>query len=234
MKLAQFVFIIPFISFFIGFGLISLFVHEKSIKTPSLLGHSVLYALRQATQQGFVVKILSEKEATEAQPGTILAQKPVPGAAIKPKQTVFITVAQEPIPLALPELVGKRDGQWQEQVADAGLTVKTVYICHNAPMGMVIAQSPEAGSVSGQQKIYLTISSGPETKRIMPQLYSQPYEQAKEFLESYGIEVSLYSEPYNAKRHAGIEPGAIIAQKPLAGSWIDLKKPLQVQLVVVN
>lgn len=235
MKIAHFLIIAPFVSFLAGFCVISLFVQGKSIQTPTLLGHSVTYALRQATQQDFVIKILAEKESSEVQPGTILAQKPLPGASIKPKQTVFIVIAQEPAQLPVPECVGLRDGQWQERIAEYGITAKPVFILHRAPVGMVVAQAPQAGSALRNQKMTLFISAGPETKRIMPNICGHILDDSmKNFFENYGIEIEVYSEPYHLKKHAHLQPGTIIAQKPVAGSWVDIKKPLQVHLVVLE
>ncbi len=111
---------IPFISFLAGFGLISFFVNEKPLKTPALLGHSVTYALRQATEQGFTLKILSELESVDTQPGTILARKPVPGATIKPKQAVFITVCKAPHQSTIPDFTGLHQEQWQQKADSAG------------------------------------------------------------------------------------------------------------------
>jgi beta-lactam-binding protein with PASTA domain len=224
---------IPFIAFLAGFGLISFFVHEKSLKTPALLGHSVTYALRQATDQGFTLKILAEKEAPETTPGTILAQKPVPGALIKPKQAVFITIAKAPNQSNIPDFTGLQEAKWQQKAAQDALFIKTFPLIHHAPLGTVIAQSPEAGLAYDNQTVKLLVSSGPQTKRIMPDLTGQDSVIAQEFLENYGITVSLFKESYDFKKYRDFLPGTIIAQKPLPGSWIDLKKPLLVQLVVL-
>ncbi len=98
---------------------------------------------------------------------------------------------------------------------------------------MVIAQTPEPGVISDNQTVELFVSSGPQTKRIMPDLIGQDYNVVQEFLQSYGITVTLFHESYDPKRHREHLRGTILAQKPLAGSWIDLKKPLLVQLVVL-
>ena len=220
---------IPFFVFLLGFGLSSLFVHEKSFKTPSLLGHSVIYALRQATDQGFTIKIYAEKETSEIEQGTILAQKPVPGALIKPKQAVFITIAKSPYQANVPHFIGRQESSLEPQ----GIAVKTFSLPHQTPSGMVIAQSPEAGVLYDNQAVKLFVSSGPQTLRIMPDLIGHNNAVVQEFLEHYGICVTLFNEPYDPKKQHRYPPGTIIAQKPLAGSWIDISKPLIVQLVVI-
>ncbi len=224
---------IPFIAFLAGFGLISFFVHEKSLKAPALLGHSVTYALRQATDQGFTLKILSELEATETSPGTILAQKPVPGASIKPKQAVFITISKIPNQSNIPDFTGKNEAKWQQRATQDGVFIKSHLIMHHMPAGTVIAQSPEPGLAYDNQTVQLLVSSGPQTNRIMPDVIGQDSIVVQEFLENYGITVTLFKESNDLKKYRDFLPGTIIAQKPLPGSWIDLKKPLLVQLVVL-
>jgi beta-lactam-binding protein with PASTA domain len=233
MKYSFYIFI-PFIAFLAGFGLISFFVHEKPLKTPALLGHSVTYALRQATQQGFALKILSELDSTETSPGTVLAQKPVPGAYIKPKQAVFITISKTPNQSIIPQFIGMQESQRQQKAAQENVFVKTFPVMHHMPSGTVIAQAPEAGVVCDNKTVELFVSSGPETRRIMPNLIGQDYTVVQEFLENYGITVTLFNELYNPKKHQDYAVGDVIAQKPLAGSWVDLKKPLLVQLVVLE
>ncbi len=225
---------IPFISFLAGFGLISFFIHEKSLKTPSLLGHSVTYALHQATEQGFTLKILSEQESTDISPGMILAQKPVPGALIKPKQAVFITISKTPNQSIIPDFTGIQESKWQEKAAKDGIFTKSFAVMHHMPSGAVIAQSPEPGILYDNQIVQLFVSSGPQTKRIMPNVLGQDGAVVQQFLEDYGITVTLFNELYDSKKHRDAMPGTILAQKPLAGSWIDLKKPLLVQLVVLS
>jgi beta-lactam-binding protein with PASTA domain len=102
------------------------------------------------------------------------------------------------------------------------------------PSGAVVAQTPEAGVACDSKMVELFVSSGPETRRIMPNLLGQDYNAVREFLENYGITVTIFKQEYNLKKHQDYTIGSIIAQKPLAGSWIDLKKPLLVQLVVLE
>jgi len=225
---------IPFISFLAGFGLISFFVHEKSLKTPALLGHSVTYALRQATDHGFTLKILAEKESTDTSPGTILAQKPVPGAFIKPKQTVFITISKTPNQSNIPDFTALQEAKCQQKAQDSGIFVKFYPLTHHIPSGTVIAQSPEPDLLYDNQTVQLFVSSGQQTRRIMPNLIGQDCAVVQGFLENYGITVTLFKELYDPKRHREHMPGTVLAQKPLAGSWIDLKKPLLVQLVIIE
>ncbi|MBY0110083.1 MAG: PASTA domain-containing protein [Candidatus Babeliaceae bacterium] len=232
MKQSFYIFI-PFLFFLAGFGLLSFFIYEKSIKTPALLGHSVVYALRQATDRGFTLKILSEKESSETIPGTILAQKPIPGALIKPKQAVFISISKEPYQSKIPDFSSLQLEESQRIAQEKGIFIKEFPLMHHLPSRTVIAQNHEPDILYDNQTIHLFVSAGPQTRRIMPDLTEQEHEAVRKFLESYGIKVTIFKEPYDAKRHKHLLPGTVIAQKPLAGSWIDLKKPLIVQLVVI-
>ncbi len=220
--------------FLTGFWLVSFFIHEKSIKTPLLLGYSVTYALREATRQGFTLKILSEKESQDTQPGTILAQKPVPGSIIKSKQAVFVTIAKEPEQSFIPHFAGMSESERGGCAATMGLTLNVIPVTHRFPSGTVIAQTPEPGTVCSNQTVHLFVSSGPETRRIMPDVFGMEQGSVQEFLEGYGIQVSIYYQEYSKRHHSGLLPGTVIAQKPLAGSWVDVRKPLQVQLVVLK
>lgn len=225
---------VPFISFLAGFGLISFFIHKKPLKTPALLGHSVTYALRQATEQGFTLKILSELESNETIAGTILSQKPVPGAWIKPKQAVFITISKVPNQSVIPDLTGLHESKCQQKASENGIFIKFSTLIHHMPAGIIIAQSPEPGILYDNQTVQLFVSSGQQTKRIMPDLVGNNCQAVQEFLESYGITVTIFKEPYDPKKQHNLVPGSVIAQKPLAGSWVDISKPLLVQMVVTE
>lgn len=225
-------FLSPFIFFLIGFLIMSIVIQEKAFKVPLLLGHSVVYALNEATRQGFTLKLLAQKDAPDVAAGTVIIQKPQAGSFIKPKQAVLITVAAEPVRAEIPTLAGLKQEQWQPYTQDFKITEH--HLTHSLPLGMVIAQSPAAGERYDHESLTLYVAHGPETRRIVPNLCGYQVEQVQEFLEGYGITCTLFEEHYDPRRHAHFEPGMIIAQKPIAGSWIDLKKPSLVQLVVVS
>ena len=88
--------LLPLFCFISGYILLAVCNREQAFATPTLLGVSATNALREATRRGFTLKIIAEKETTEIAADTVIAQKPVPGSLIKPRQTVFVTLAQAP------------------------------------------------------------------------------------------------------------------------------------------
>ncbi len=228
---------VPFLSFIFGFFLLAIFVQENTYKTPALLGHSALYALRQATEHGLMLKILSEVETSEVTAGTVIAQKPIPGAPIKQKQVIFITLSKSPVVRCVPNFVGKTVDLLNEAL-QSDILVKSHYVPHNNPKDKIIAQFPVPGTpLPDDRCIHLFISSGSETVRIMPLFCGHALQGdtgVEDFLRGYGIDAKVYTEPYDPGKHEKFGRGTIIAQKPLAGSWIDIKKPLQVQFVVTS
>ena len=100
---------------------------------------------------------------------------------------------------------------------------------------MALAQSPEAHTrLERGQRLTLLVSSGPESRRIMPQLVGLAADEVESLLTDYGITVTRHAEPYSVRRHGHYQPWTITAQQPLAGSWVDLHKPLTVHLAVLT
>ncbi len=123
-----------------------------------------------------------------------------------PSETSFI----------IPNLVGADLGS-----ADLrSLTVNTVYEpSESAKEGVVISQSPQAGSKAAYGSVLnLTISSGP-SDLVMPDLYGATLEEAKAQLGAMGV--TLDKDNITYEYQPVMSPGIIISQAPEAGDTLD-------------
>ncbi len=125
---------------------------------------------------------------------------------------IFGNAAKEAF--VVPDLVGLNIDSVSKRLGN--LTVNTTYEpSESADEGVIISQSPEAGSNSaGNASITLTISSGP-IGPVMPNLAGMPLEEALALIASMGIE--LREENIDYEYYQEMPSGIIIIQTPEAG-----------------
>ena len=222
--------LLPLASCISGYILSVYYFSKPSCEVPQLAGLSLAQALIRVGQKELTLKILSDKHEPHAKPGTILMQKPAAGMRLKQHQTVFVVIAQEPPAMIIPDFNGMTIPQAQARCQELGIQPAIVQLHHHAPLGSCMGQVPVAGSpVDGTLTLYF--SAGEQSLRIMPNLVGCPIDEVRDFLQGYGILVTEVPREVDGN---GLEAGTVLAQKPSAGSCIDLKKAAIVQLVVLQ
>jgi eukaryotic-like serine/threonine-protein kinase len=116
-----------------------------------LIGQSQVDAGDQLEAQGIVAD--SYPVPSQEPAGTVVAQHPAPGTAIKEGDTVRLNVSLGPDEretAEVPDVTGLEASQGRQRAREAGFTVRT--IIRNAPsqeeIGEVLTQTPAAGSTA--------------------------------------------------------------------------------------
>ncbi|CAN5173051.1 hypothetical protein BH09DEP1_BH09DEP1_0500 [soil metagenome] len=222
----------PFASFIFGYLLISLFIKQPSLQTPTVIGKTLDHAVLILSQANLNIRIVGQKEDAQLSEGTILSQTPAPGSTIKEHQSLYVTIAKKPVPQAMPTLVGKTEAQALAEIEALSLNAKVYKISSELPAGTVLAQSPEPGLSASASPIMFYTAADEQKPLLVPNFKQLPLDEVLSFLNLHGINPTLLHTPV-APDHRCTDC-IVIDQRPLAGTFFkeDKGKPVQVQLQI--
>lgn len=140
---------------------ITLYISDGKVELPELRGGTEAEARQTLVQLGLIGDP-EDVETTDADPGTVVEQDPLPGL-VDQASIVTFKVAKAPSTVAVPNVVGKTQGQAQSDLSKAGLSANvTQQNSATVPSGTVISQNPSAGiKVAIGTTVTITVSSGP-------------------------------------------------------------------------
>lgn len=213
--------LLPFLSFIAGYQLIRLLTRTETIRVPSVVGLHMNEAIKILSTDLLNVRILAEKEDPDLHEGTILSQNPEPGQRVKTHQSIFLVITKKPAKARAPQLRGLICEQAQTKAAQAGITLKTISFESPFPKDRVIAQSVLPEREVKNKSLMVYCSEGSTPLRIFPDLKGRSVDEVASFF-------ALYSATVNVQ---GNRSDPIKEQQPRAGTLVDIRKPLTVQLV---
>lgn len=225
----------PFFFFLAGYYTISALMGSETFQAPSLQGQPLRDVLSILVKYPIKLRIVDCVEESALPDGTIISQHPQPGQRLKLYQPVGIIVSKKPPLRRAPNFQNLDQETAAKQAQDLGLRLK-IYHCQSTsyPFGRCIAQYPQAHAPIEHKTLILYISSGRSSIRLMPSLCSRPYGQVSAFLNNEGLRFEAYSVDKEGHRlpfsEAQNQEHTVVAQQPLAGSFIDLQKPPLIQL----
>lgn len=222
---------LPFVCFVMGYLVSTCIIGNKTYITPTLTGLSLYEAMKLTSPYQINIRILSEKESAHIPAGTILNQKPSPGRTIKAHQSIFITTTKSPPDIIAPFLLQKQQAPIEKTCHDMSLKLKTHEIEHSSPSHNCIAQLPQANKIIHDKKIIVYIAKEKQNMYLMPDFTNQKLTDVMIFLKDYTDKISLFQGNQKITPTSD-HKGTIISQKPLAGSLISIKSPLNIQLEI--
>ncbi len=103
-----------------------------------------------------------DEERGDVPPGTVVSQDPRPGEDVPPGSTVVITVAT-PLPrVAVPDVIGRSQGEATNILSNAGFRVQVREVQANNPRGEVVGTEPGPNSqVEPESTVVIIVSTGP-------------------------------------------------------------------------
>jgi 1A family penicillin-binding protein len=118
-------------------------IRAKSV--PDVVGMSSSAARSSISRAGYSVSVVNE---TSDQPaGTVVSQTPAGGTTLAAGGTVTIFVSTGPVvqQSAVPSVVGLSEAAARSKISAAGFSATVIYVT-GSPSGIVVDQSPSAGS----------------------------------------------------------------------------------------
>lgn len=136
----------------------------EQVVVPDVRRRSVTSAEAQLRSAGLRISVVSSEPNDDFPPDTVLRQDPGPTARVDRGSTVEVVVSA-PLPnVTVPDVIGNTAQEARRKLENAGFTVTSNTATSPEPAGIVIDQSPAAGtSVQPGRPVNITVSDGPGT-----------------------------------------------------------------------
>lgn len=221
--LSFYLWLIPFIIFFLTFFVSYLFFSQEKRIVPSVLYKNTAEALSLLKEANLNCRMLKEKESAWPA-GTVIAQSPAPGKSIKAFQTVFVTLAQEqptkPIACTI--------GHLKDQAAllfDTSYTLIWHSVFSSHIQNMCIAQ------IETLKQIDIYVASNKSDHVLMPSFIGSRFSDCKEVLDKYNLKFNVFHTSHQHQKHH-CYTCFISEQYPAPGTIISLSSPALIQLKI--
>jgi beta-lactam-binding protein with PASTA domain len=231
--LSLFTWLIPFVGFLIGYSCCFLARQKATQTTPQVIGKKLHEALILATHHDLSIRLMGEKEDANAPEGTILEQIPTAQQKIRPRQNIFVTIAIKPQLCKAPHCLGKPYAEVKKILTQQALKITRRWVSRAYQLKHCIAQTPLPEKAILSKKMIVYFSAGNDPLFLVPDFRNAPLTHVKEYCQNRGVSYEIfYAQDYVSETHESTALPVIIDQKPLAGSIVDLGKPLCMQLQV--
>ena len=225
----NFLWIIPFIFFILGYWLMGQVFALKTLEVPRVVGLPIHEGIKELSAKKLNVRILAEKEDAELPVGTILRQTPSPSDRVKPHYSIFLVTSKKPPVVTAPDLCNKSLEMCEEILKNKKIKYSTFFVHSSLPANTCVCQSPSANEPLTTKKVTIYMSKPESSLYIFPSCINENLVDVVEFLKLHNISPTItYTE--GQPKHA-MHFYSVIEQKPLPGTLVDLSQPLQVQIL---
>jgi serine/threonine-protein kinase len=224
--------------------LLALFVLLNYILIPMYVNHGGRYTVPRVVGLPFdqaktvldSARMVAMQGDTRPDPtyaaGTVTAQNPLPGAAVKEGRRVYLTISGGEVPVAVPLLRGKspRDARFALERNGLRLGELTYDYSESFPENTIIDQSPRADvNVAKGTTVAVTVSRGRADQEItVPSLIGKTLTEAEKILQGAGLKVGIVTSQPSFE----LLPNTIVDQFPRPGE--HAKVGTEVDLFVVK
>lgn len=232
MNAKKLLWLLPFLCFLLTYAILHKIFTKSPFLAPSVVGKQLPEALNILAHHTLNTRLSALTENNDVPEGTVLNQHPLAHNSIRPHQTVFLTISKRQERMIAPDLAHlSRDGI-ATLLEKHGISAKWYELSSPLPRHHCIAQIPHAHELLEEDKrMIVYISSGEQKPVILPSFKGMYVDEVMQFLESHGVKTTIFHAKGIAPNHI-CSSCTVLEQKPLAGSFIDLQKPLTVYLYV--
>jgi beta-lactam-binding protein with PASTA domain len=183
--------------------------HKHRATVPAVVGLKQQEAVGRLSDRGLVAQVSTRLSKFPA--GTVFAQDPSSGTKVKRHSTVLLSVSAAAV-TPVPKVVGLRTSAAVARLKAAGLSSQVTTVPAKAAAGVIVRESPAAGTkVAKSSTVSLQASKGQTT---VPDVVGQAAADAKAALRTAGLVPVEFKVP-------GAQPkGTVTAQKPLANKKV--------------
>jgi eukaryotic-like serine/threonine-protein kinase len=177
----------------------------SAVTVPAVVGLKQSNAIKQLDERGLVPQLATGPSRFPA--GTVFAQDPGAGTSLNQGSLVKVSVSSA-TQISVPNVVGSKTSVAVSRLKAAGLHSQVTTVAATAAPGVVVKESPVAGTrVTKGSTVSLQVSKGEAT---VPDVRGQSASDAKAALQTAGL-VSVEFKVPSAQPE-----GTVTAQKPLA------------------
>ena len=180
-----------------------------SVAVPGLVGLQRSEAAAQATDAGFLMKVVARRTSDDPR-GLVIEQRPGPGAFLGEGDEVSVVVSRGPPPVTLPDVAGQPVAEAQAALEAAGFVVEIVRQPHEeVARDIALGTTPIAGKKARpESKIQLIVSDGPAPVAV-PDVAGKTYDEAVAILAAKRFSAArsdVFSDTVAAGTVIGTEP----------------------------
>lgn len=187
-------------------------------EVPNVVGLSRAEAEIAIDAAGFTVGEVTEENSADVAAGLVISQSPEAGVVADRDVAVTLVVSKGPEMVEVPKLIGLKEAEAQQALADAGLVGSALpgEFNRSFPAGTVFAQDPQPGDkIAKGDAVRYTTSLGPEVSKV-PDVIGKSRSEAEEALRAAGFKVAV-REGFSDR----VAKGNIYSQNPSAGLQVE-------------
>lgn len=211
----------PFITFLLGYVGSLAYVHVSTLRVPNVVGKSIHDASLLLAKNNIALKVLSEKEDSSSQEGTIVSQIPSADQDIKLSRPLLVVLAKKPKPVRMPDLSLKGVREINEIGLDLQRKIKIVNLIKNYADEKCFAQAPNAHSELEDAKIVAYIAIKSTRLHLVPSFIGLRLSDVEEALKNQRVSYEIID--YDEQTGTGQET-FIKDQAPISGTIMPLEK----------
>jgi beta-lactam-binding protein with PASTA domain len=197
----------------------------EKLTAPNLEGMAVEAARERLRDKGIAIIEDGEREDSGAAPGSIISQRPAPGAPLASKE-IRVTVAKAAETGQVPDVQGLTLDDARSALVTAGFQVPepTSETAEGKTPGTVLKQLPSPGAAAKAGSIVRLTVVAAEAKLKVPKVEGMYLSKAREALEAAGLKLGKVRRVEHPERGQNY----VLGQKPEAdqevapGTEIDL------------
>ncbi|MEO5575821.1 MAG: Stk1 family PASTA domain-containing Ser/Thr kinase [Gaiellaceae bacterium] len=195
-------------------NLVTIFVSTgpSKVRVPDVVGERRDQAVSELTAAGLKVNVVP---INSLQPiDTVLAAAPKAGTEVIIGTSVRVNVSKGPRPVAVPNVIDMPFESAESALQGVGFAVAREDVDDEAPEGVVVGQSPAAGTQQGKGSVItLQVSKGPTTSQV-PDVTSLTEADATAQLSQSGFTVQAVEEIVDTEDL----DGRVLSQDPEGGT----------------
>lgn len=222
---------LPFFSFLLGYLFLHLFIQKQEIVVPNVIGKNLQECIKILSDKSLSIKLLRMQQDNDLPDGIVLQQIPGPNQKIRPNQNIFITISKKPKPIIAPNFIGLNHKEITKNSKKEAILNKSFWLKSFYPVNSCISQYPQEGQPLKNQNLITYLSAGSNDLFIIPNFKDTALNEIKESLNNNNILLEISHIKQNGNEFED-QYCLIIDQKPMAGSIVDMSKPLRIQLQV--
>ncbi|MEW2129169.1 Stk1 family PASTA domain-containing Ser/Thr kinase [Streptomyces sp. NPDC005435] len=189
------------------------------VTVPSVIGLSFDDARDKLEGDDYKFRVKKETRVSSDTPDKVLSQDPVDGNRVQKGSTITLTVAKPEEKIEVPDVSGKscdeaRAALQQKGLAPAATCTPDTSATDPAQNGKVTGTNPKAGdSVSKNTPIAINVAQVQDQQQFqLPDVRSQPLKNARELLQSKGLNV--------ATPNSGEDDATVFNMDPQPGTMV--------------
>ncbi len=220
-NIKKFLLFAPFITFLLGYIGSLAYVHVSKVQVPNVVGKSIHDASLMLAKNNIALKVLSEKEDSSLQEGTIISQIPSVGQDIKLSRPLLVVLTKKPKPFLMPDLSSKKSYEIVDLGNDLQRKIKIVNLVRAHADGKCFAQTPHFGNELIDDKIIAYLAVKGSQLYVVPSFINMPLVVVKEALKKQHVSYEIADENQEMTNE---QERYVTDQMPIPGTIIPLEK----------